>query len=87
MDYSHIKKYLEKFKVLVSKREDVYLLISDVIFENIKKRIEVKNINIKGVFLYLSVSPLVKSEILIKKKEILDTLNSKIENRKILDIK
>lgn len=87
MDYSHIKKYLEKFKVLVSKREDVYLFISDVIFENIKKRIEVKNINIKGVFLYLNVSPLVKSEILIKKKEILDTLNSKIENKKILDIK
>ncbi len=87
MDYEHIIKYLEKFKVLVSKREDIYLLISDVIFENIKKRIEVKNINIKSVFLYLNVSPLVKSEILIKKKDILNTLNSKIKNKKILDIK
>lgn len=74
MDYSHIKNYFEKFKIILSTKEEEYSTVSKIIEKRIGVCIDSKNIIIKNKNILVKTSPLIKNEILIKKNYILKDL-------------
>lgn len=87
MDYNHIKNYLDKFKEILFSKEEIYIIISNIIKKNISLQIEQKFIKIKGNIIHIKTSPLVKNEILIKKEKILKDLSEIYKEIKFKDIK
>ena len=71
MDYNHIKNFLEKFKIILSSKEELYETISIVIEKNTQIKIETRFIQTKGTDILIKASPIVRGEILIKKNQIL----------------
>lgn len=87
MDYNHIKNFLDKFKIILSNKEDLYNTISGLIEKNTKIKIQNNFIKTKGQYIYIKTSPLVRSEILIYKEKILSDLKElKLQNN-FIDIK
>lgn len=87
MDYNHIKNFLEKFKKLIYQKEELKEIIYNVITEEIKHSFDKSLINIKNGIILISGSPMLRSEILIHKKQILLILKNKISNNNFIDIR
>lgn len=86
MDYNHIKNYLEKFKIILFSKEENLKTISTIIEKNTAIKVEEKYIITKNLTIYIKQSPIIKNEIMIRKKEILEDL-FKILNINYKDIK
>jgi len=52
MDYNHIKNYLDKFKNLISTKDEIYQIVEGVIENNISFKVERKFIQIKAPYIY-----------------------------------
>ena len=87
MDYSHIKDYLGKFKEILFSGEEKSRVIISIINRIISIKIENKNIQIKQPFIYIKASPLVRSEILIKKELILKEISTLLPESNFKDIR
>ena len=87
MEYNHILKFLEKFKKILFKKEEIYNIIIETIFKNTSIRIEINKIKIENTTIFVQVSPIILSEILINKDKILLDLKELIPNYKITNIK
>ncbi len=87
MDYNHIKNFLDKFKQLIYQKEELKELVVKIISEQISYKIEKDAIKIKGGYIYIQGSPILRSEVLIYKKQILIKLESLIPDTHFLDIK
>jgi len=87
MDYNQIKDYLDKFKNLLSSKEEIYQIISGVIENNLSIKIETKFIQVKTPYIYIKASPLVRNEILIKKEKILKEISLLSPNCNLKDIR
>lgn len=87
MDYNQIKDYLGKFKDLLFSKEEIYRIISRAIENNVGIKIENKNIKIKTPNVYIKASPLVRSEIMMKKDKIISDINKISPESNIKDIK
>lgn len=87
MDYNHIKNYLDKFRNIIFSKEENIKIISETINKNILVKIETKFIQIKGVNIYVKASPLVRNEVLIHKRQILEDLSLVLPNNNFKDIK
>jgi hypothetical protein len=86
MDFS-INNFLEKFKNFVF--QDGF--IKDVIKKYIKIYtsfdMDVNSITHKNGFIFIKGSPVLRNEIFLKKKLILDGINKEILNKKFIDLK
>ena len=87
MDYNHITSFLDKFRKLVFQKEELKNIVVKTISEEITKPIEPTSIKIKGALIYIEGSPILRSEILIHKKQILLKLKDLLPNNNFLDIK
>ncbi len=87
MEYKRIFSFLEKFKKILFKKEEIYRTISRVIFVYTKITLEINSIKIKNDIIYIQSSPILKNEILIHKKEILLDFKKLIIGYNITDIK
>lgn len=87
MDYNHIKNFLEKFRIIIGKKEEIIDIISETIQEEVPCVFDKKLIKIKNESILINVSPILRSEILIHKKQILLKLKNKIPNINFLNIK
>lgn len=87
MDYNKISSFLDKFKKLISQKEEIKKTILGVISEVIPCNISEKSLKIKNTSIYIEGSPLFKNEILIHKKQILNNLKKFLPNNNFLDIK
>lgn len=87
MDYSHISNFLERFKKVLFKKEELNKIVAQVISETISFPIEEKILKIKGVNIYVEASPILKNEILIHKEKILKKLKSLVTDYSFNDIK
>lgn len=87
MDYSQITNFLEKFKLILFKKEEFYNIISKIIFNNTKIKTEINSIKIKNTIIYIEKNPIYKNEILIKKNKILLELKKEISNYNFTDIR
>lgn len=80
-----IGKYLEKFKILGNSRFFLRDTVKDSIKEICGIDIDPKDIFIKEGLARISTKPIIKNEIFLKKQKILESINTKSE-QKILDI-
>jgi len=87
MDYNHIKNFLDKFKKIIYLKEETKEIVVKTISEEISHVIENESVKIKGGVVYIQGSPILRSEILIHKKQILVKLEKLLPNSHFLDIK
>ena len=86
MEINNISKLLEKFKKL--KPSDLFVkeAFIDVIKEVLSVEISKEEITVSGSNLFLNVHPTLKSEIFLKKKAILESLEEKLQKKQIKNI-
>ena len=87
MDYNHIKGFLDKFRIILSTKEDNYKIISEIIEKNCNVVIETKNIKVSGTNIYIKSSPIMRNEILMRKEKILNDLKDLKLSSNYKDIK
>lgn len=87
MDYNHITNFLEKFKKLIYQKEETKEIIVNIISQELKHQIERQYFKIKAPFIYIQSSPILRSEILIHKKQILEKIKNILPNSNFIDIK
>ena len=87
MDYNHIKNYLEKFRNIISSKENNINIVSSILENKLSIKIDNKYIQIKPPFIYIKTSPLIKGEIMMNKEELLKDIAILIPGINILDIK
>lgn len=81
MDYSQISIFLDKLKQKFLQKEDLYIDIKKLIEEKLHIVLEIDNIKISNNKINIKTSPIVKNEILLNKKNILEKINTKYNNR------
>lgn len=87
MDYNHITKFLEKFKKIIFQKEETKEIIKKIISFEVSHQIESDNIKTKNGNIYIQESPIIRNEVLIKKKNILFKLKEAIPGSSFIDIK
>jgi hypothetical protein len=85
-DYNHINSFLDKFKDILFSKEEIKKVISQIIFEEINKEINLNAIKTKNNLIKIEGSPVLKNEIFIFKQKILSKINEKIKDRQFSDI-
>jgi hypothetical protein len=74
MDYNHITSFLDKFKKIISQKEETKEVVVKTISEEISHPVEKNTIKIKDGCIYVKGSPILCSEIFVHKKQILTKL-------------
>ena len=87
MDYNHITSFLDKFKNILFQKEGVKNVIVETISKEISHPVENKTVKIKDGCIYISGSSILRSEIMIRKKQILDKLKILLPNNNFIDIR
>lgn len=87
MDYSHITCFLDKFKKIIFQKEETKEAIVKTISDKISYQIDSNSVKTKGGCIYVEGSPILRSEILMNKKQILTTLENILPNNHFFDIK
>ena len=87
MDYNHITSFLDKFKKLIYQKEEIREIVTKTISLELSHQIGKGLIKIKGPYIYIESSPMLRSEILIHKKQILDNLKSVLPENVFFDIR
>lgn len=87
MDYNHITSFLEKFKKVIFQKEETKRIVVKTIIEEISHQLENDSVKIKNGCIYVEGSPILHSEILIRKKQILEKLKNILPDNNFLDIK
>jgi len=87
MDYNRITSFLDKFKKIIFQKEEIKGIVVKTIIEEISHQIENNSVKIKSGCIYVEGSPILRNEILIHKKQILDKLKALLPDNNFLDIK
>lgn len=87
MDYSKISNFLDKFKKIIFKDEELKNVVVSVISNEIKKSIEVNQIKIKDGVVYIKASPIFLNEVLMKKEKILSSIKEILPNSNIFNLR
>jgi len=87
MDYNSISSFLEKFKKIIFQKEEIKETVVKIISETILHQIKKESVKIKGTSIYVEGSPILRSEIMIHKKQILVKIKNLLPYNNFLDIK
>lgn len=87
MDYNHITIFLEKFKKIVFKKEEIRDIVIKIILSEVPHEIQKDSIKIKNGLIYIQGSPILRNEIMIHKNQILNKLKIALPSDNFLDIK
>ncbi len=87
MDYTHIDKFLNKFKKILFKGELSTHTIALTITKHILSPVDSTSIKIKDATIYIKSSPMVHSEVLIHKEKILEDLAKLLPESYFKDIR
>jgi len=87
MDYNHITIFLEKFKKLIFQKEETKEIVVRTISFEIKHEVEKDSVKIKNGYIFVQGSPIIRSEIMMHKNQILSSLKSLLPGINFLDIK
>lgn len=87
MDYNHITSFLEKFKKIIFQKEEIKNIVTKIISEEINFQIEKDKVKIKRGIIFVEESPIIRSEIMIRKKQILIKIKKFFPQTIFLDIK
>jgi len=83
----NVSFYLEKFKKLEPSGNREKNAAEEVIFESVGVKIEKNSISVSNGVLYLTVSPSLKNEIYMNKKNILRKIKERLGDGRIQDIR
>ena len=86
MEINNIKGFLEKFKKLKPTDTFVKEAFSDSIKEIMNIEIEKGEITVSGSNIFLNAHPTLKSEIYLNKREILESIENKLQKKTIKNI-
>ena len=87
MDYNHITSFLDKFKKLIFQKEELKNIVVKTIGDEIHHPIESRTVKVKNGCIYVEGSPMLRSEIMIHKRQILDKLENLLPQNNFSDIK
>jgi hypothetical protein len=87
MDYNLIGGFLDKFRKIIFQKEELKNIVVQTICEEIKHQVKEDMVKIKNGIIFIQGSPILRNEILMHKKSILDTLKNKLPSNNFLDIK
>ena len=87
MDYNHITSFLDKFKLILFRKEETKEVIVKTISDEICHQVEGNCVKLKNGCIQVEGSPILRGEILIHKKQILDKLKILLPSTVISDIK
>ena len=87
MDYNHITSFLDKFKKLIFQKEELKNIVVKTIGDEIHHQVANDSVKIKNGCIYVEGSPMLRSEIIIHKRQILDKLENLLPQNNFLDIK
>jgi len=87
MDYNHITNFLDKFRKLIFQKEELKNVVVEIISKEINHKIESQKVKIKNGLIFVEGSPMLRSEIMMHKKQILNQLEKTLPQNKFLDIK
>lgn len=73
----NISRYLHKFKNLTPKQDEVRESIINILKEDYNIEIDKENISYRNKKVFISTHPLIKNEIFINKKKLLDRIKEK----------
>jgi hypothetical protein len=76
IDYNHIESFLDKFKKIISQKEEIKKTISEAILSQTKHEVNLSDIKIRKDKIIIEATPLFKNELLIHKNEILLKINN-----------
>jgi hypothetical protein len=87
MDYNHITAFFDKFKKILTEGDVVRSAIAEVVSKHISITITTTEIKTKGTIIYISGSPVLRNEILLRKEAILTELLLLIPGSRFTDIR
>jgi len=87
MEYNQITNFLDKFKKLINKKEELKKIVIKTISEEINYQVNEESIRVKGGIISIEGSPILKSEVMTKKEKILRELKIILPDNIFLDIK
>lgn len=87
MDYNHITSFLDKFKKIIFQKEELKNIIVKTIKDEIHHQVANDSVKIKNGCIYIQASPILRSEIMMHKKQILDKLKNTLPENHFSDIK
>jgi hypothetical protein len=87
LDYNRITSFLDKFKIIISQKEEVKNIVLKTISETLSHQIQSSSVKIKDGYIYIQGYPILRSEILIHKEQILEKLKKLVPSTNFLDIK
>ncbi|MCI0542241.1 hypothetical protein L0Y69_00585 [bacterium] len=86
----HIKEFFKKFSGITPPEKFIKDAVIQAVFKEVGEKIEPKNIKIQNssgaTSLFLSISPVIKSEIFMRKQEILQDLKESLGPKAPQDI-
>jgi len=86
MDYNHITSFLDKFKIILFKKEETKNVVVKTISDEINHNVLDNSVKIKNGVISVQGSPILRNEILIHKKQILTKLKNSLIGTNFLDI-
>ena len=87
MSVKKINTALEKYKKITPPDEFVRTSVAEIIRRMIGADISIKDISIRRAVVYVHVKPIFKNEIYIKKRDILNAINTRCPQIKIEDVR
>jgi len=87
MDYNSIGSFLEKFKKLIYQKEEYKNIVIETISKEISHKVDTSAVKIKNGIIFVTGSPILRSEIMIHKKQILNELKNLLTENNFIDIK
>jgi hypothetical protein len=82
-----IKDLLSKFRDILLSEEVKKESVRDIISKIIRTPIQIKDVKIKNSTVYLNIKPIYKSEIFLKRDEILDELEKSLGRKSPLELR
>lgn len=84
MHFNNITKLLDRFRHLEPSDSHIKKAFTDIVFERFGETLPEKNIRVMRGVIYLNTHPTLKSELHMRKNELLDELNEKIGKQGII---
>lgn len=75
----NIGNFLEKFKNITPPDKFVKEVLIDVVKDIVDIEIEKDNIDVRNGTIFISVDPIIKNEIFLKKSEVMENLKEKLK--------
>lgn len=84
---NHITDFFIKTLKLISNKDEEDIIVRSVVNEYLKFDIEKESFKIVADIIYIKENAIIRSEINLKKKEILDTINQQLKSKRFIDIR